>query len=84
MNLFNIKQEYLTIAQELAEGELTPELEQQLAITETNLQEKAVNYGYVIKTFESEVDKLTTAFSPSNFTFTRNYGIAPSNTTLTV
>ena len=31
-----------------------------------------------------EVDKLTTAFSPSNFTFTRNYGIAPSNTTLTV
>ena len=31
-----------------------------------------------------EVDKLTTAFSPSNFTFTKTYGIAPSNTTLTV
>jgi hypothetical protein len=31
-----------------------------------------------------EIDKLTTAFSPSNFTFTRTYGIAPSNTTLTV
>jgi hypothetical protein len=31
-----------------------------------------------------EVDKLTTAFSPSNFVFTKNYGIAPSNTTLTV
>ena len=31
-----------------------------------------------------EKDKLTTAFSPSNFTFTKNYGIAPSNTTLTV
>ena len=31
-----------------------------------------------------EIDKLTTAYSPSNFTFTRNYGIAPSNTTLTV
>jgi hypothetical protein len=28
--------------------------------------------------------KLTTAFSPSNFVFTKNYGIAPSNTTLTV
>jgi hypothetical protein len=56
MNLFNIKQEYLAIAQNLAEGELTPELEQQLAITEANLQEKAINYGYVIKTFESEVD----------------------------
>jgi len=30
-----------------------------------------------------EVDKLTTAYSPSNFIFTKNYGIAPSNTTLT-
>ena len=31
-----------------------------------------------------EKDKLTTAFSPSNFIFTKTYGIAPSNTTLTV
>ena len=31
-----------------------------------------------------EIDKLTTAFSPSNFVFTKTYGIAPSNTTLTV
>jgi hypothetical protein len=31
-----------------------------------------------------EVDKLTTAFAPSNFIFTKTYGIAPSNTTLTV
>jgi hypothetical protein len=31
-----------------------------------------------------EKDKLTTAFAPSNFTFTKTYGIAPSNTTLTV
>jgi len=31
-----------------------------------------------------EQDKLTTAFSPSNFIFTDSYGIAPSNTTLTV
>ena len=28
--------------------------------------------------------KLTTAFSPNNFIFTNTYGIAPSNTTLTV
>jgi hypothetical protein len=28
--------------------------------------------------------KLTTAYSPSNFIFTNTYGIAPSNTTLTV
>ena len=58
MNLFNIKKEYLNIAQELAEGELTPELEEALKITENNLQDKAVNYGYVIKTFESECDIL--------------------------
>ena len=56
MNLYNIKSEYMAIAQELAEGELTPELEQALIITESNLQEKAINYGYVIKNFESEVD----------------------------
>jgi len=31
-----------------------------------------------------EKSKLTTAYSPSNFIFTRSYGIAPSNTTLTV
>jgi hypothetical protein len=31
-----------------------------------------------------EQAKLTTAFSPSNFIFTKTYGIAPSQTTLTV
>ena len=31
-----------------------------------------------------EQTKLTTAFSPSNFLFTKTYGIAPSNTILTV
>ena len=31
-----------------------------------------------------EQDKLTTAYSPTNFIFTNTYGIAPSNTTLTV
>jgi hypothetical protein len=31
-----------------------------------------------------EQDKLTTAYAPVNFQFTKTYGIAPSNTTLTV
>ena len=31
-----------------------------------------------------EKDKLTTAYSPQNFVFNNTYGIAPSNTTLTV
>lgn len=56
MNLYNISNQYLAIAHELTEGELTPELEQALIITQDNLQEKAINYGYVIKNFESEVD----------------------------
>jgi len=30
------------------------------------------------------VSKLTTAYDPSNFMFTKTYGVAPSNTTLTV
>jgi hypothetical protein len=30
-----------------------------------------------------EQDKLTSAYSPSNFLYTKTYGIAPSNTTLT-
>jgi len=32
----------------------------------------------------NQQSKLTTAFSPTNFIFTNSYGIAPSNTTLTV
>lgn len=31
-----------------------------------------------------EKNKLTTAYSPTNFVFTNTYGVAPSNTTLTV
>jgi hypothetical protein len=32
----------------------------------------------------SSIDKLKTAFNPSNFLYTNTYGIAPSNTTLTI
>jgi len=32
----------------------------------------------------STQDKLTTAYSPSNFMFTKTYGAAPANTTLTI
>jgi hypothetical protein len=56
MNLYNIKSEYINIAMQLTDGELTPELEKALEITMENLNDKAVNYGYVIKTIESEVD----------------------------
>ena len=32
----------------------------------------------------TSIDKMRTAFNPSNFLFTNTYGIAPSNTTLTI
>jgi len=35
-------------------------------------------------TTQNKVDKIDTAYDPSNFLFTRTYGLAPSNTTLTV
>lgn len=56
MNLFNITQNYLTLANQLSEGELTPKIEAELIINESQLQEKAVNYGYVIKQLGHEVN----------------------------
>lgn len=56
MNLFNIQQQYLSLANELSEGEFTPELEQALIINESELKEKAVNYAYVIKQLGHEAN----------------------------
>ncbi len=48
-SLYNIEEEYLEIASQLEDGELSEELETALAINETELQGKAVAYAYVIK-----------------------------------
>ena len=58
MNLFNIQQQYLHIASELCanDGELTQELIDALEVNQEQLQEKAVNYGYVIKQLGHEVN----------------------------
>lgn len=58
MNLFNIKQEYINLVNSIIDnnGELSPELSQALAINETELKDKAINYGYVIRSFEYEND----------------------------
>lgn len=62
MNLFNIKQEYINLVNSIIDnnGELSPELSQALAINETELKEKAINYGYVIRSFEYENDIIDT------------------------
>jgi hypothetical protein len=54
-SLYNIEEEYLKIANQLEDGELSPELETALAINEAELQGKAVAYIYVVKTEESDV-----------------------------
>jgi len=49
--------------------------------TDENITPNANNVGIGLPFTQN---KLTTAYSPSNFLFTKTYGIAPSNTTLTV
>ena len=58
MNLYQIENEYLQLSEMLidSEGELTPELIEALEINGNNLKNKAVNYGYVIKQMEGNVD----------------------------
>lgn len=54
MNLYTLSTQAKEIALLLEEGEFTPELEQALTITQEQLQEKAINYTYVIKNFEAD------------------------------
>lgn len=67
-SLYHIRAEHLEIiyAIEENEGELTPEIEMALSLTEEQFQEKAISYGYVIKRFEdnaslidAEIKRLT-------------------------
>lgn len=58
-SLYQIKQDYLTIAEQLEENELTPELEKALIINQEELQVKAVNYGYVIKSIDDDLTAIS-------------------------
>ena len=57
-SVYHIQTEFLQIAELLADGELTPELEMQLQINETELQTKAVNYSFIIKQFEDRAGNI--------------------------
>jgi hypothetical protein len=52
--MYSIRAEHLGLLKliEEAEGELTPEMEQALALTEEEFQDKAISYGYVVKMHE--------------------------------
>lgn len=58
MNLYQITTEMKNLTLLLEEGELTPELEQALVITQDQLQAKAIDYCYVIKNLESDSDAI--------------------------
>lgn len=53
-------------------------------VTDSSDEEIIPNPNNVGLGLPFEQSKLTTAYSPTNFIFTKTYGIAPSNTTLTV
>ena len=60
MNIYNIQQDYLAITNELIEagGELTSELETAIAINKIELQNKGIAYGFLVKSFESDVSAI--------------------------
>jgi hypothetical protein len=67
-SMYNIRAEHLGLIKEIeeADGELTPEMEHAMALTEEEFEDKAVSYGFVVKTFEdaeeiiaNEIKRLT-------------------------
>ena len=56
-NIYNISQELLSIFNEIEEneGELTPELEEQLNITQESLKDKIKSYSNVVKMLENDI-----------------------------
>lgn len=60
LTIYQIEQSYNQLAEELIDngGELTPELETALAITEEQLQNKSVAYSFVIKQMDADIDTI--------------------------
>ena len=58
MNIWQIQQDLLDIFNELEDngGELTPELEEKLAVTQEDFKNKVKSYGEVIKSLKGEID----------------------------
>lgn len=54
-NLFQITEKARQLSLALESGELTPDLERELVINQQGLQQKALDYAYVVKSLESDV-----------------------------
>lgn len=54
-SLYQIRIDHLSLLQEIEDndGELTDEVEQALVLTQDQFQEKAISYGFVLKTFDN-------------------------------
>jgi len=59
MNIYQISNELKEIITYLEEEELTPEIENQLVVAQKDLQKKAVDYGYAIKSIQGESDLIS-------------------------
>lgn len=60
MNIYNIEKQYLELANAIIDqdGVPTPEQETALALNREELEVKAVNYGYVMKRAQDEIDAI--------------------------
>ena len=60
MNIFLIQNEYQLLINQIieAEGEITSEIETALTINKEQLQSKAVDYSYVIKSLDSDCEQI--------------------------
>jgi hypothetical protein len=56
--IYEISKESLEIISLLEENELTKELEEKLLINQNEIQTKSVQYSYIIKTFDYELDAI--------------------------
>lgn len=57
-SLFQITKEAQELVLGLIEGELTEQLENALVINQSELQDKAINYGFAIKSIEADIDTI--------------------------
>ena len=56
-SLYELTTEIKNIYEKIENGEeFTPEMEQALILSQQNLQEKAIDYGYVIKSLDDEIE----------------------------
>lgn len=57
-SIYQLTNEAMELASLLSEGEITAEIENALVINQEELQKKAIDYGYVMKSFNVDIDAI--------------------------